>query len=255
MRREESVRPGPAAGGVNRGCGVKCRWTGSAVLVVVLAIQGLGCGGSDNESQTVAATSTPTATPTVAATPTSTPLPVIAGQENLFGSSAQGSGALTIEPLPLIPAYFDFCLGSADPNCAGGTLVYVGTDPGFKEADDSEADPSHSLYALPDGVTVTLEVVSIDPALSLVFNCPPYCVAGSQTEGVTLNAPQQTLLLGTTPGIHADLAWELSMPAGQPITGHAVTFKLTTTTGGFTDSVEFTETVEASTGTAPAGDD
>lgn len=242
MKAKESMRRVVAVSATGRH---PINWTlGAGGLMLLVAVLVMGCGGNDNGSSG-----------TPAATPTPTPLPVIAGQENLFGSTAQGSGALTIEPLPLIPAYFDFCLGSTDPNCVGGTLIYVGTDPGFKEADDTEADPSHSLYALPDGVTVTLEVIRIDPALNMVFNCPPYCAAGSQTLGVSLSAAQQTLLLGTTPKIHADLEWQLSMPAGQPVVGHNVTLQLTTTTGGFTDSVEFTETVEASTGTAPAGDD
>ena len=89
---------------------------------------------------------------------------------------------------------------------------------------------------------MTLEVIAIDPALSLNFD------AG------TLNAAGQSLVLGTTPGIHADLEWQLIMPGGaHPVEGHTVTLKLTTTASGFTDSVAFTETVEASSGSAPAG--
>lgn len=228
MKLEASMQRVVAAVSTTRGPAAS-RMLIAGGLLLLLAIMGMGCGSDDGSHA-------------AAATPTPTPLPVIAGQENLFGSTAQGSGALTIKPLPLIPAYFNFCLASSDPNCVGGTLVYVGNDPGFKEADDMEADPGHSLYALPDGVAVTLQVMAIDPMLSLVFD------AG------TLNAKDQALLLGTTPGIHADLQWQLSLPAGQPVVGHHVTLKLTTTTSGFTDSVEFTETVEASTGTAPAGD-
>ena len=227
-----------------------------AAVAVALILAAAGCGSNDNtpaptptpsNTATATTTTTPTATRTPTATdtlgPTSTPtaLPVIAGQENLFGSTADGSGALTIDPVPLIPAYFSACLGGTGDACDGGTLVYSGGDPGFKEAAVDEA--TATLFALPDGVAVTLQVIAIDPALSMVFD-----------DG-TLNAAGQTLDLGTTPGIHADLQWQLTLPGGVPIGGlHNVTLKLTTTTSGFTDSTEFTESVEASSGAAPPPD-
>jgi hypothetical protein len=215
-------------------------------LGLLLATLGIGCGGSDSPAP--APTATPSATPTVTATPsplptaTTTPLPSIAGEENVFGSTASGSGALTIDPVPQIPTYFSACLGGSGPDCADGTTIYIGSDPGFKEADESEATPD--LFALPDGVTVSLQVVSIDPALSLMF------------DNGTLNAAGQSLELGTTPGIHADLGWQLALPGGTPFgTGYPVTMKLTTTTSAFADSAEFTEIVRPSSGVAPPPDD
>lgn len=213
------------------------------LLVVLLASLGIGCGGSDNPQplSTPTATATKTATPSPSPTPTTTPLESIAGQENLFGSTAQGSGALTIDPVPQIPTYFSACLGGSDANCTGGTSIYIGSDPGFKEADESEA--TAQLFALPDGVTVSLQVVAIDPALSLKF------------DNGTLNAAGQSLELGTTPGIHADLEWQLALPGGTPFgPAYPVTLKLTTTSSGFTDSAAFTETVRPSSGTAPPPD-
>lgn len=224
---------------------------GCAVLLTILLA---GCSDGGNPPPpaatttatpvaTATRTSTPAATATETSTPaptaTATPLPTIAGQENLFGSLAQGSGALTIEPVPLIPTYFSDCLGGSGPDCAGGTLLYIGTDPGFEEAD---ADmPGLPLYALPDGVSVSLEVISIDPDLSLAF------------EGGTLDAAGQSLELGTTPGIHADLQWVLVLPSGASLdAGHPVTLKLTTASAGFTDSAEFTEIVKPSSGPPPA---
>jgi len=172
--------------------------------VVLLVSLGIGCGGSDNPQplSTPTATATKTATPSPSPTPTTTPLESIAGQENLFGSTAQGSGALTIDPVPQIPTYFSACLGGSDANCTGGTSIYIGSDPGFKEADESEA--TAQLFALPDGVTVSLQVVAIDPALSLKF------------DNGTLNAAGQSLELGTTPGIHADLEWQWACLSGDP---------------------------------------
>lgn len=216
--------------------------SGSAFLLA--AALAAGCGGSDNPVPPPTATPSATRTPTVPpATPTTTPLPTIAGQENLFGSTAQGTGALTVDPVPQIPTYFSACLGGTGPNCTGGTNIYIGSDPGFKEADASEA--ASELFALPDGVTVTLQVISIAPALSLKF------------DSGTLNAAGQSLELGTTPGIHADLEWQLALPGGTPFgASYPVALKLTTTSSGFTDSAHFTESVLPSSGTAPPpGDD
>jgi len=216
-----------------------------AGLLVILATFGIGCGEDDHGSAIVVGpAATATQTPTVGPTVTATPLPSAAGVENLFGSTVQGSGMLTIEPLALIPAYFSACLGGTGVNCIGGSVVYVGSDPGFKEADASESDPTVPLYALPDGVTVTVQVISIDPALSLKFEL-----------GTTLTAAGQSLEIGTTPGIHADLEWQLLLPGGAPFDGHPVTLKLTTTSGGFSNSVEFTEVVQPSSGTAPVESD
>ena len=222
------------------------RGTAAGGLLVLLASLGIGCGDSDNSppppTSTPTATATRTATPSPSPTATTTPLESIAGQENLFGSTAQGSGALTIDAVQQIPTYFSACLGGSDANCTGGTNIYIGSDPGFKEADESEA--TAQLFALPDGVTVGLQVVSIDPALSLKFD-----------DG-TLNAAGQSVELGTTPGIHADLEWQLALPGGTAFgPGYPVTLKLTTTSNGFTDSAEFTEIVRPSSGTAPPPDD
>jgi len=175
-----------------------------------------------------------------AQTPTATPLPSVAGQENLFGSTAAGSGALAIAALPQVPVYFSTCLGGSGDACTGGSIVYVGSDPGFKEADTD--DPAAPLFALPSGVTVNLEVIAIDPAVSLMFEA-----------GATLTSIGQTIELGTTPGIHADLEWQLLLPPNAPFeAAHPVTLKLTTTSDGFTDSAQFTETIRPSTGSQPS---
>jgi len=215
------------------------QFAATATTIALLVTLGIGCGDSNNLAFVPRTTPSPTATPTIPLpTATTTPLPSIAGEEDLFGSTAQGSGALTIDPVPQIPTYFSACLGGSDPECTGGTNIYIGSDPGFKEADATEA--TATLFALPDGVTVGLQVVSIDPVLSLKFD------AG------TLNAAGQSIAFGTTPGIHADLEWQLALPGGTPFgPGYPVTLKLTTTSSGFTDSTQFTEIVRPSSGTAP----
>jgi hypothetical protein len=244
MKRQDWIRWVAAIGGTRNAPVRKRRLI--AVAVVLMVPLGIGCGSSDNPPPAPTGTPTPTATSTSTTIPsptaTTTPLPDIAGQENLFGSTVQGGGALTIDAVPQIPTYFSACLGADDPNCTGGTTIYIGTDPGFKEADESEA--TAPLFALPDGVTVGLQVVSIDPALSLKFD-----------DG-TLNAAGQSLELGTTPGIHADLEWQLALPGGTAFgRSYPVTLKLTTTSSGFTDSAEFTEVVRPSSGSPPPPSD
>lgn len=215
----------------------------SGASLVLLGFLGTGCGSSDDTPRVPTATATATRTPAAPLpTATTTPLPSVAGQENLFGSTAQDSGALTIDAVPQIPTYFSACLGGTGPNCTGGTNIYIGNDPGFKEADQSEA--TSELFALPDGVTLSLKVVSIDPALSLRF------------EDGTLSAAGQSIDLGTTPGIHADLEWQLALPGETPFgASYPVTLKLTTSSNGFSDSAQFSEIVLPSSGTAPPPDD
>jgi len=195
-------------------------------LGVWIALAAIGCGSSERQ---VAVNGPP---------PTATPLTSAAGKENLFGSTAAGSGALTIDALAEVPTYFSACLGGSGADCTGGSLVYSGSDPGFKE-DDADA-PAVPRFALPDGISVSLEVIAIDPVISLQF------------DNGTLHTAGQVLELGTTPGIHADLEWQLLLPSGASLdAGHTVTLRLTTTSPQFAASAPFTVNVRPSTGSAP----
>jgi len=191
-------------------------------LLALLPLIG-GCGEDDSNNlppatSTAVVMSTATATPTV--TPTATPEEE-EGAENLFGSTVSGGGALTIDPFAQIPVFLQ--------QCAGDTCFYSSADPtspGFKEADDSEDEPGFPLFHLPDGVAVTVDIISIDSGISLQFD-----------DGMVLNAAGQTLFLGTTPGIHRDLFWQLTGPSDEPEgTAHHIAVKLTTTSAAFTES-------------------
>ncbi|HVM96781.1 MAG TPA: hypothetical protein VMT89_10345 [Candidatus Acidoferrales bacterium] len=204
------------------------------IFVAALSLVVAACGDDDNSGSVPAR---PTSTPTVSATPTATPLP----NENLFGSSQAAGGSLAVIVRPQVQAFLSTCLGGTGDNCTGGTAIWVGTEPGFEEVE--EDIPSLSLFALPDGVPITLEIVAIDPAISLQF------------DDVTLNAAGQTISIGTTPGIHQDLEWHLQLPGGDMTATHSVTFKLTTTSSSFSGSSQYTIPVVPTAGQPPSNDD
>ncbi len=187
-----------------------------------------GCGSDSIQTSTATATPLPTETatplPTFTATsrPTSTPTP--RENENLFGSTQTGGGTLTIDsPLgetgqPTVDIYLS--------NSIGGNDIYIGTDPGFKEAEADE--PSFPLFTLTDGIPITLEIVAIDPAVNLIFDQPDGVV--------TLTQAGQSIGIGTTPGIHQDLEWQLTVPTGSSASGHSVSVKLTTASSTYRES-------------------
>lgn len=194
------------------------RNAGFGLCVVGLVLAASGCGSEDKHKSGAAS---PTAQPTATATVTPTP------NENIFGSTQVGSGALTVNARPEVEVFLSACLGGSGPDCTGGTAVYIGTEPGFEEAEEDE--PVVPLYTLVDDTPITVQVTAIDPAVSLHF------------DDVTLSAAGQSVSIGMTPGIHKDLEWYLQIPGGSASSAdHSVTVKLTTTSSRYTESDEFT---------------
>jgi hypothetical protein len=206
---------------------------GWAALLLCAMLAAPGCGSDDDgENMGGGSTATPTPSPTVSPTPEEPP-----HTENLFGSTAEGSGALTVDAKSEVEVFFSACLGGTGPTCDNGTVVYTGTDPGFEEAEEDE--PDEPLFVLVDGTPVSLQVTAIEPGVSLKF------------DDVTLNAVGQSVLLGTTPGVHRDLEWTLSAAGGEGVPeGRSVSLKMTTTSSTYTESAEFTVTLQP-TGAPP----
>jgi hypothetical protein len=206
-----------------------------SLLGVLTLIGAAGCG-SDNGNHTQAASPTPTLVPTSTPSPSPTATPTEGEpehSENLFGSTAPGGGALVVDAAASVDVSLSQCIGGSGDNCAGGTAIYVGTDPGFKEYTDESGE---TLYPLIDGIPVSLEVTAIDPGVALIFEGGLSLTAVGQSAPL---CPPEPSAACTTPGIHADLQWQLTVP-GSDTQPRNVSFKLTTTSSAYTESAVYT---------------
>jgi hypothetical protein len=153
-------------------------------------------------------------------------MPVLAWAQHagdmLVGSSAAGGGSLAL--------LYDFgkrvavtCSAGA---CAGDPIpnsLYSSTDPGW----DDIVNDTGGVFALPDGVPISVEITAIDPGVSMKIGA------------TTLTAPGQSRLLGAIPSIHTHPSWQLLLPSG--IAGErTVSFRMTTTSGAYTQSAVYT---------------
>lgn len=150
-----------------------------------------------------------------------------------IASTAPGSGQLAIE------YDFETVVGlDYDPTLSGllGASVYTSTDPGF---DTIAADePLESLFRLPAGANVTVEITAIDAGKVAVFFPAP--------APTLLDSVGDTYVLGTQDAAppndlhhHGDMRLILSLPSTEPGEG-SFSFRLTTTTPGFTSSEIYT---------------
>lgn len=211
----------------------------TAALCLALALGSAACSDDDTPPPAPTATSTPlptntpqpTSTQTSAPTATSTPEPTATAtatvhqhDEVVFGSSADGGGALVTEyDADHEHLDFDACLGGEGDECIGGVAIFSGDSPGFERLDTSL--PDQSFYALADGTTVSLQVVSIDEGLSL------------RKDGSTADAPGETLLLGTVPELdHTHVEYVVAVAGGTEGWEKQVSFILTATGQAYTPS-------------------
>ena len=201
------------------------RTTRICALLILLTVVAGGCSESDLDPPLQ---STPTATTVPTAVPTATATPVEGGHTEVeFGSSEEGGGALALHEIEdSFDIPFSQCLGGSGDECTGGTLVYVGVSPGLEPV--VEDDPEESIFVLDDGTPITLEVVAIDEGLSL------------RLEGEVVDAVGESIGLGETPDLHADIEWVLAIPPGaENQHPYALTLRLTTTAATYSASEEF----------------
>jgi hypothetical protein len=125
----------------------------------------------------------------------------------LIGSTADGGGALQVaydfEPTLVLTLSFE----------GGGVALYGTTDPGFDALVDDA--PGASFFALDAGTTVHLEIVDLDPEVSLKL-------------GAVLSMPGATALVGTMPALHVHPEWLLTLPA-DAVACRRLSFRLTAT--------------------------
>lgn len=134
-------------------------------------------------------------------------------------SIADGTGALTSDYDFDRPIRLSDSLGF----CPGGQCRYVSTNPGFV----TPADDARGLFALAPGTAVSLEIVAIDDGASV------------KVGSAILDDPDESVNLGSAPGLHNHPEWTLILPEG--VSGqYEVSFRLTTTAAAYADSGVFT---------------
>lgn len=150
-----------------------------------------------------------------------------------IASTAPGGGQLVVD--------FDFetVVGlDYDPVLSGllSASVYTSTDPGFNTI--AADKPLENLYRLPPGTNVTVEITAIDAGKVAVFFPNP--------APTLLDSVGDTYFLGTQDATppndihhHGEMRLILALPDTEPGEG-SFTFKLTTTSAGFTSSQEYT---------------
>jgi hypothetical protein len=144
-----------------------------------------------------------------------------------LASTADGGGALTIE------FDFDTVIPVSFLTEVSGTSVYTATEPGL---DALEADePLENLYVLDDTTQVSVEITALDPGKTAM-----------NLNGTLLDTVGESVVLGTQGAAppndlhhHPELQLLLMMAPGEYGEG-TISFKLTTTSGSYTESESYT---------------
>lgn len=144
----------------------------------------------------------------------------------LIGASAASGGALTL--------VYDFArrVRVTASASGGGNTLYTTTDPGF----DLVVTPGNGVFPLTSGVPVTLTITGLDPGVSMKIGA------------TTLDAVGKSKLLGTSPSIHVHPSWQMVLPTGVEAE-RMLSFRLTTTAAGYTQSVVYTAILSNTTTT------
>ena len=139
-------------------------------------------------------------------------------------STADGGGALTVQ--------WDFTekAQTFESFCApdNSSCLYSNIDPGFMAPTEAVGDSGY--YRLADGTTVSVEIVSADPGLSM------------NVDGQQLYQPGDSALLGTMPTILVHPSWQLVAPGGQ-FGDYHISYQLKSGSPAYTDSAVFSVVV------------
>lgn len=123
----------------------------------------------------------------------------------IIGSTEPGGGALVMD--------YDFGLPFEvfESRTIGGFTLWSGTDPGFAQAETDE--PDEGVYALEDGVIVSLEVTALEAGTQFQFG------------DVTVNEVGERVALGTVPALHGHGEWQVTLPEGVEVGDYAFSFR------------------------------
>ncbi|MCK6553286.1 hypothetical protein L6Q96_01670 [Candidatus Binatia bacterium] len=135
----------------------------------------------------------------------------------LFSTMARG-GTLTVD--------YDFSTPTEvfESICVADRCLYGNTNPGFNVAASDR--PAQGFFLLRDRTQVTMEIVALDPGVSVKV--------GSSV----LNSAGARATIGTAPGIHLHPSWQVAVQRGQRGT-FKVRFRLTTTSRFYEPSEVF----------------
>ncbi|MGD9762523.1 MAG: hypothetical protein AB7V27_02240 [Candidatus Binatia bacterium] len=139
------------------------------------------------------------------------------GSDMLIASSANGSGALVLD--------YDFParIVVTESFKAGGITLYSRTEPGFNALMVDR--PAEGLFALDSDTAVRCAITDIEEGASVHIN------------GTTLDAIDETAVIGSAPHLHVHPIWRLTLPDGV-IATRRIRFSLTGTRG-YNDSVHY----------------
>jgi hypothetical protein len=146
-------------------------------------------------------------------------------------STADGSGTLAVafDFDSAVPVSFD-----AEP--VPGITIYTTTEPGFDALEEDE--PGEGLFVLDAGTQVSVEITRIDPGRTAML-----------LNSVLLDHVGESVVLGTQGAAppndihhHGTMQLILTLPPGTYGTGK-LSFKLTTTSGAYSESQSYTVTL------------
>jgi len=140
----------------------------------------------------------------------------------LIGSTADRGGALTVQ--------YDFTrkVRTTLSISAGGVSFYTAVDPGFDAATSTTQNPP--VYPLRNNTSVSLQVIELDPGVSL------------KVRNTTLTAAGDSALIGTSPNLHEHPQWRLTV-ADDVLGEFRLRFRLTTTSASYQSSATYTAVV------------
>lgn len=147
------------------------------------------------------------------------PVPQQEEAEILFGSTVSGSGSLLTKYDFGVPIEVEFNTELGD------FTIYSGTDPGLVSLG---RDNGSGVAPLPKGVTVSIEIIAIDPEVQVSVGDTVLAAAGDRAE------------IGTTP-IHVHPQWQLVLPSDAEPEPHFVTFAFSAP--GYASSEGYTATL------------
>jgi hypothetical protein len=142
------------------------------------------------------------------------------------GSTASGTGALTVDDVPIAFVAESACVGGTGEECDGGMIVYTGTSPGFDDL--TTDDPNTPIYVLPEGIEVSIEITAIEAGASVLIS------------GAMLDEVGEMAVVNTTGHLHNHPTWTLVAPAGEAVADKQIAFRLHAAGFQSSDAIDLT---------------